>query len=190
MLDFNGQQTDEVILYEIRPHWTRKAFAGFRALVIIFTGIFAAYFLRNFIGSDPRYTFTFGVIISLITGGVYFGWALFKANRAKAFITDRRFVRLEPAFPTFLVQRSLFWTEVLKVKSFSPNMLFRYLKIGGLIIQPIMSESGKEDVRVEHVFYYGDLANYIDKIMYTVKTKPAEIGDIRPFVPKKAGERY
>jgi hypothetical protein len=190
MVSFNGQQSDEVILFEIRPHWTRKGVGLLRALVFIIAGIFLFSFLKDYVGSDPRYTFTFGVIISLIIGGVYYGWVRFKANRAKAFITDRRFVRLEPAFPTFLVQRSLYWTEVLKVKSTAPNMLARYMKIGSLIIQPIMSESGKEDVRVDHVYLYGDLANYIEKIIYTVKSKPAELATIRPFIPKKAGERY
>ena len=53
-----------------------------------------------------------------------------------------------------------------------------------------MSESGREDVSVGHVYYYGDLANYIDKIIYTFKTKPSEIQSVRPFVPKPAGKRF
>ena len=163
---------------------------GVRAAIVTIVGIILTYFLRNLIGSDPRYTVTFGFILSLIVGGALFGWAQFTSHRARAFITDRRFVRLEVSFPAFMARRSLFWNEVLKVKTFAPNLLFRYLKIGTLVVQPIMSESGQEDVSFKHVYYYGDLGNYMDKILYTFKTKPEEVKQLRPFVAKPAGERY
>ena len=190
MLSFYGQQEDEVVLYEIRPAWSRKLLGALVSIFYTVAGIAATTLYTSLISGDTRYAFTAGIIISLIIGGVAYGWFRFTTNRARAFITDRRFVRLEISFPAFISRRSLFWSEVLKVKGYAPNILFRSLKVGTLAIQPVMSESGKEDVKVSHVYYYGDLANYIDKILYTFKAKPEEVKEIRPFVPRPAGERF
>ena len=40
-----------------------------------------------------------------------------------------------------------------------------------------------------HVYYYRDLGNYIDKILYTYKQKPKEMKKIKPFVEKPKGQR-
>ena len=47
-----------------------------------------------------------------------------------------------------------------------------------------------DDLDLEHVFYYKDLGNYIDKILYIYKHNPQELAELRPFVPKPAGQRY
>jgi hypothetical protein len=47
-----------------------------------------------------------------------------------------------------------------------------------------------DDIEIKNVYYYRDLGNYIDKILFTYKQKPAEVDNIRPFVPKPKGERY
>ena len=60
-------------------------------------------------------------------------------------------------------------------------------KIGILEVEPIMGD--KENVIVRDVFYFEDLANYIDKILFTFKNKPAEVDQIAPFIPKPRGER-
>ncbi|NMC63721.1 MAG: hypothetical protein GYA55_11215, partial [SAR324 cluster bacterium] len=47
-----------------------------------------------------------------------------------------------------------------------------------------------EEITIPYVYYFGDLASYIDKIIYLEKAKPEEIATLRPFVPKPRGERY
>lgn len=187
---FYGQQSDEIVLYEIHPYWTRKFLGLLRAVVATLLGFGASYLYSSFLSDDSAYSFTFGVILSLIIGALIYGWFRFSANRAKAFITDRRFVRMEVSFPIFIKKRSLFWNEVLKVKGYAPNLLYRAMGVGTIAVQPIMSESGKEDVTFVHVHYFNDLTNYIEKLVYTHKSKPEELKNIRPFIPKPKGERF
>jgi hypothetical protein len=52
------------------------------------------------------------------------------------------------------------------------------------------NEITADDIQLKDVYYYRDLGNYIDKILFTYKQKPADITNIRPFVPKPRGERY
>ena len=54
-------------------------------------------------------------------------------------------------------------------------------------IAPQMSEH--EDVIVTDVSYFEDIANYIDKILFTFKNKPTEVPLIKPFIPKPRGQR-
>ena len=187
---FYGQQEDEVIFYEIRPHWTRKCIAVLSGVFVALVIVKLSDFFAGKIRIEEEYVATFGILTGLIGFLVTSGWLWYKASIARAFITDRRFVRLEASFPVFVNRRSLFWNEVLKVKGYAPNLFFRIAKIGTLVIQPLMSDSGREDVQVQFVYYFGDLANYIDKILYTLKTKPEEVKEIRPFVPKPAGQRF
>ncbi|MEK7129874.1 MAG: hypothetical protein AAB803_02530, partial [Patescibacteria group bacterium] len=67
------------------------------------------------------------------------------------------------------------------------NLLSSFLGIGIVEVEPVMGD--KENVRVTDVGYFDDLANYIDKILFTFKNKPAEISTINPFVPKPRGHR-
>ena len=61
------------------------------------------------------------------------------------------------------------------------------MKIGTIDVEPQLAEH--EDVRVTDVYYFEDLANYIDKILFTFKNSPAEIATLKPFVPKGKGLR-
>ena len=141
---FYGQQEGERVLYEITPYWTRQAVGLLLAGIVTLLGLGLSHILTIFFAENPPVFFLRGMIVSLIIGGLIFGWFRFASHRAKAFITDRRFVRLEVAFPIFVNRRSLFWSEVLKVKGYSPNILFRLAKVGTLSVQPVLTESEKE----------------------------------------------
>jgi hypothetical protein len=47
-----------------------------------------------------------------------------------------------------------------------------------------------DDVAVDYVYYYKDLGNYVDKILYLYKKNVAELETIKPFVCKPRGKRY
>ena len=191
---FHGQQDDEQILYIIRPHPIRLAlttlFAGMAGLCLGAVGLF----LADRIDLASRFGIEFSglrIAIGLIAGLLsllLWYWQLYIYNNSRSFITDRRFVRIEPSFPLFITKRALFWNEVAKVKAYAPSLLFRFMKVGTLQFQPTITPL--EDVRVGYVYYYEDLANYIDKILFKQKSNPAEIREIRPFVTKPKGERY
>jgi hypothetical protein len=89
--------------------------------------------------------------------------------------------------PFFVTKRALFWNEALKAKAYASNIFFRSFKIGTIDVEPQLAEH--EDVRVTDVYYFEDLANYIDKILFTFKNKPEDIASIKPFVPKVKGQR-
>ena len=77
--------------------------------------------------------------------------------------TDRRIIRFEQVSPFFSAKRALFWNEVLKAKAFAPSFLFRLLRIGKVVVES--HESGGENVYIDNVFLFDDVANYIDKII-------------------------
>lgn len=185
---FFGQQDDEQILFEVQPHWIRKAIGALQGLLILIVLSRAVSFLHDKTNFEPQYFYTGGMIVSLIVVMLYVGWVWYAANRARVYITDRRFVRIEVGFPIFWDRRSLFWDEVLKVKGYAPNLLFRFFKVGSLVVNPVAAAG--EDVRFRFVHYFEDLSNYVDKILYLYKTKPEEVKTMRPFVAKPAGERF
>lgn len=186
--EFYGQQEGERVLYIVRPHHTRKWVKGGFALGASLLLFLLVYFIHESTGFDPNQVLLFGVIVFLLSFFAQCWWIWFAADHAKAIITDRRFIRFEVAFPVFVNRRSLFWNEVLKVRGFAPNILFRFLKVGTLEVRPQMSEG--ETVSFAYVYYFEDLANYIDKVIYNSKNKPDELQQMRQFVPRPAGERF
>lgn len=113
-------------------------------------------------------------------------------RRNISYITDRRVVHFEPTtlFATNL--RTLTWDEVVKVKTYPPNMLWKQLAIGNVVVHSRTPAEGEliDDIELKDVYYYRDLGNYIDKILFTYKQKPREVEQIKPFVPKPRGQRY
>ena len=79
-------------------------------------------------------------------------------------------------------------------------MLWKQLAIGNVVVHartPARNDNEfgpagmtADDIELNDVYYYRDLGNYIDKILFTYKQKPREMDEIRPFVPKPRGERY
>lgn len=182
---FEGQQSDERILTEIRSYALSKyiAIAKIIALSIFF------YLVLSTISNITTLPIlkTAGLFFSLIllTTGIWWNNLVYAKDRT--YITDRRIIRFDQVSPFFQTKRELFWSEALKAKGYAPNILFRMMKVGTLEIDPIMGE--KENVVIKDVYYFEDLANYIDKILYTFKNKPVEISTITPFVPKPKGQR-
>lgn len=196
---FYGQQMDERILYVVKPHNLATVFKLFRVYLIslfVFIAFWAiGSLLPNFRGAIYLLATAIGVLMAV------FGSKMVGDNQKKnvAYLTDRRIVRFEPT--TFFATniRTLSWDEVVKVKTFSPNMLWKQLAIGTVVIHartPTRPDSVEgslgsvDDIQLADVFLYRDLGNYVDKILFTYKRKPKEVADIRPFIPKPIGQRY
>ncbi|MBI3577563.1 hypothetical protein HY086_06000 [Candidatus Gottesmanbacteria bacterium] len=186
-IQFDGQQTDERILYVVTPH----QFAKYVALVkLIFLAVFF-FLILQLIGSvvkevaaPVRLASVVLTAILLIVGG---WWNQTVYGKSKTYITDRRIIRFEVMTPFFTTKRALFWNEALKAKGYAPNIFWKMLKIGKVRVEPQLAEG--EDVLIHDVYMYDDVANYIDKILFTFKNKPAEVAAIVPFVPKPKGQR-
>lgn len=184
---FDGQQTDERVLYEIAPH----QYAKYTSIIkIVLLSIFF-YIVINLISTvyAPATVFLqlVGLLFSAAVLIIGLWWIQTVYTKAKTYITDRRIIRFEVSTPFVTAKRALFWNEALKAKGYPPNLFYKMLNIGIVRVEPQMDSS--EDVIVTDVFMYGDVANYIDKILFTFKNKPADIADIRPFVPKPRGQR-
>ncbi len=186
-IQFDGQQSDEQILFVARPHPMAKWFAIARvvALAILF------YLILMLISSVVPKLATFlqfgGLLLSLllITAGIW--WNTLVHAKSKTYLTDRRIFRIEVASPFFQTKRALFWTEALKAKGYAPNMIYRLAHVGTVEVEPHLSS--EENVRITEVYLFEDLANYIDKILFTVKNRPDEMSSMHPFIPKPRGER-
>jgi hypothetical protein len=177
-IQFDGQQEGERILFTIQPHATVKH------LAIAKTAIIAAVF---FIIGVITGLFLPGLLIAalILTIGIWWNTKVFADTHA--YVTDRRIMRFERVSPFLVTKRALFWNEVMKAKVYQPNLVLQKLNIGTLVIEPQVSTEA--NVIVEHIHYAEDLANYIDKILYTFKNTPNELSAIRPFVPKPKGQR-
>lgn len=186
-IQFDGQQSDERVLYVVLPHVYAKYLAIARLIGLVILLCLMLILIASIVPAVSSIITIVGVLISIIllTAGIWWNHAVY--SRSKTFITDRRIMRIDVASPFFQTKRALFWNEALKAKGFAPNLLFRALHIGTVLVEPHMANG--QDVRINDVHYFEDLANYIDKILYTFKNKPAEISLVRPFIPKPRGHR-
>ncbi len=185
---FDGQQEGERILFTFVAHpvafWNEvtKFLLGTFAIVALvwFSGeIFTKYAepLRNA-----------AIIIGTVVSFSGLWWINKYYRDGKVFLTERRVVRFEPRFPFFFRKRTLFWANVLKTKAVPRNILLRIFKIGSLAISPISGED--EDIKLDYVYYFEDLANYIDKILFLSKHTPTELNSMKEFVLKPKGRRF
>lgn len=186
-IQFDGQQTDERILYVIIPHHFAKYVALTRLVLL---ALFFFFILQLIASVVPMFatplkiaSLAFSALL-LIIG---FLWNEIVYGKSKSYITDRRIIRFEVMTPFFTTKRALFWNEALKAKGYTSNVFWKMLNIGKVRIEPQLAEG--EDVLVHDVYMYDDVANYVDKILFTFKNKPAEVSMIKPFVPKPKGQR-
>lgn len=198
-VDFFGKQEDEKILYVVKPH----PLALTVKLIKIYLVSFAIMIVLIVLGSQVQmlsWVFYLGGL-SLALLVILFGTKIIGdyQRRDVAYITDRRLVRFEPTTLFATNSRTLTWDEVVKVKTYPPNFIWKQLAIGNLVVQartPARPDDlghgdiVADDILINDVYYYRDLGNYIDKILFTYKQKPKEMETVRPFIPKPRGERY
>lgn len=184
---FDGQQEGERILYELLPHPIAKHLAIGRNIFLAIV-LFAVLLMISFIVPQMSTALTLiGSVIALTLTITSVWWNNKVYSQSKTFITDRRIMRFDIVSPFYQTKRSLFWSEALKSKGFSPNFFYRIFGIGTVEVAPQMGEH--EDVIVTDVAYFEDIANYIDKILFTFKNKPTEVSLLKPFIPKPRGHR-
>lgn len=184
---FDGQQEGERILYEIHPDRISKYLAITR-VVLLALALFIVLLLTA--GVAPAIAPMLrlgGFVVMAILIAVSLWWNGKVYDQSKTFITDRRIMRFEMVSPFFQAKRSLFWNEALKAKGYAPNMLYRSLGIGVVEVTPHMDQH--EDIIITDCAYFEDIANYIDKILYTFKQTPSAITDLKPFIPKPRWQR-
>lgn len=184
---FDGQQTGELILYELRPHPMVK-YLSIAKMVLLSLVLLAVLFIIGVATKQaPLLLLMLGGIIAVILTAGSLWWNHTVYGRSVTYITDRRIMRFDVVSPFFTTKRSLFWNEALKAKGYAPNLLARMLGIGTVEIAPHMDQH--EDVIIPHVAYFEDVANYIDKILFTYKQTPSALSDFKPFVPKPRWRR-
>lgn len=197
--DFFGRQENEKILYVVRPHHMARIFTLIKIYAVAILLLVVLVVLGKQIQIAPVLFYLGGIVLSVAT--ILFGTKLVGDyhKREVAYITDRRLVRFDPTTMFATNSRALTWDEVVKVKTYPPNMLWKQMAIGNVVVhartpgRPDAMGHGDitaDDIILNNVYYYRDLGNYIDKILFTYKQKPIEMDSIRPFVAKPRGERY
>jgi hypothetical protein len=193
---FPGLQEGEKILSIITPHpsvFTLEYVKLISASLLILVGFCSL----NKI--SPLFV-SVGIILSITA--LILGALLYHSLHSKriAYITDRRIVRFEPSNAFVVNHRSLSWDDTSKVKTFSTSFLWRLKNIGTVIVHSKTSSATvnntdqtyltNDDIVLKSVYYYKDLGNYIDKILYLYKHDKKELRHIHPFVLKPKGQRY
>jgi len=197
--DFYGKQTDEKILYVVHPHPLATTFGLIKVYLVAVVISLVLIILGTQIVSLTGIFTTLGVILFLLIIIIGTKVVLNWSSREIAYITDRRLVRFEPTTLFATNSRTLAWDEVVKIKTYPSNFIWKQMAIGNVVVhartpgRPDDVGTGEitaDDIQLKDVYYYRDLGNYIDKILFTYKQKPAEIANIMPFVPKPKGQRY
>jgi len=184
---FDGQQDGEKILAALTPHPLTKTLSivGLVLLILLFSCI--AFMIGSVVPIAGGTIKLVGVLLSaiiLITG---IWWIETTFKKAITYITDRRVMRFDVTTPFFTTKRALFWNEVLKAKAYAPNIILKSLNIGEVVLEPIAAT--EESICISNVSFYEDIANYIDKILYTTKNKLQEMDTFKPFIFKSKGHR-
>lgn len=198
--DFYGRQEDEKILYVVHPHPLATTFGLLKIYAVAVIIALALIILGSQITSLSGLFYFIGIALFLIVISIGSKIILDWQNRNISYVTDRRLVRFEPTTLFATNSRALTWDEVVKVKTYPPNFIWKQLAIGNVVVHARTSIRTAEDtpigtvtaddIELKDVYFYRDLGNYIDKILFTYKQKPREIIDIHPFVPKPRGQRY
>lgn len=183
---FEGQQSGERVLYLIRPHWLMLVVHVGRVLCVVAPLQLFWYWPENPVRQQlPQYyPWLVTTVACLWIAWVYKYW-----SRFRAYLTDRRLVRFEAVFPVTEKRRAILWSAVVKTRGIAPNFLWRLINIGTLEVSPHETEKGGS-VAFPYVTYFEDLASYIEKIVFTVRSAPQEPLSIRAFVAKPKGKRY
>lgn len=198
-VDFFGKQENEKILYVVHQHPLALTVKLIRIYGVSFALLIVFIVLGNQIQFLSTIFYVGSLLFSLLI--IIFGTKIMSdyQKRDIAYITDRRLVRFEPTTLFATNSRSLTWDEVVKVKTYPPNIIWKQLAIGNIVVQARTparpddlghGDTVADDILINDVYYYRDLGNYIDKILFTYKQKPKELDLIRPFVAKPRGERY
>lgn len=184
---FDGQQSDEKILAVLSPHIGRLTVNIGKILIVLIAFYLVLWAIASFL-PDTASKIRIAATLLFIAGlAASIWWSLVTFRKSKTYLTDRRIMRFELLSPIYTAKRSLFWSESLKAKGYSTNILWRLLKIGTVQVEPHAATD--ESVRVTDIYLYEDVANYIDKIIFSLKNNPTTIGDVRPFIAKPKGQR-
>ena len=198
--DFYGKQENEKILYVVKPHQIAILVSLVKIYLIAIVVCVALIVLGTLIEGTSGIFAASGIILFLIIILIGTKVTLDWQARNISYITDRRIVHFEPTTLFATNSRTLAWDEAVKVKTFPPNLIWKQMAIGNVVVHartPI-HPSGQDDseglsvddIELKNVYFYRDLGNYIDKILFTYKQMPAEIVNMRPFILRPKGERF
>lgn len=198
--NFYGKQGDERVLYMVKPHKIALTIALTKVYIASFVIMMVFILIGKLISGQGAVLTLGGIFLTILS--VFLGSVIAKLSyqKNKTYITDRRIVRFEPTTLFATNIRTLSWDEVVKVKTFPPNFFLKSKAIGTVVIHARTtvrtvdeelrpSAVTADDVELNYVYYYRDLGNYIDKILYTYKQKPKEMDTVKPFVEKPKGQR-
>lgn len=198
---FYGQQDGEKILYFIKPHQISLYFSILKiilaSIIISSLGFIISSQVPTFPNQFKIYFLLIGIIFAILGSSNQ----IIIFNKTIAYITDRRIVRFSAHTPFATSIRSLTWDQAAKAKTLPPNAIFKILMIGDITIHSTSTISAintktthniitNDDIEISNAYYYKDLGNYIEKIIYTFKNEPEKIQNIKPFIPKPKGKRY
>jgi len=198
--DFYGRQENEKILYVVKPHQIAVLVSLVKIYLIAIVVCVVLIVLGTLIEGTSGVFAVSGIVLFLLIILIGTKITLDWQARNISYITDRRIVHFEPTTLFATNSRTLAWDEAVKVKTFPPNFIWKQMAIGNVVVHartPI-HPSGQDDseglsvddIELKNVYFYRDLGNYIDKILFTYKQMPTEIANMRPFVLRPKGERY
>ena len=199
--DFYGKQDGEKILYAITPHNISLYLSIFKTSLASIAVASLGFIISSQIPTLPSQIRIYPLIAGLLLLIVGVLNQIVTFNKTISYITNRRVVRFSAHTPFATSTRSLTWDQAVKAKSLPPNAIYKMFMIGDITIHSNSTVSAvdnksthntitNDDIEITNVYYYKDLGNYIEKIIYTFKNEPDKLNNILPFVAKPKGKRY
>lgn len=190
---FSGQHADEIILYATRMH----PFALIKNIFLLSIGFSIVAIVLAIAATVVPQTGNITRLLMLGSIFVVLAWlfALWWTYRVYRntylVVTDRRLVKLGYTTPFTRYQSSLNFSEIQDSAATSRHVIEQLLNIGMFYARS--SAAALHDFWFEYLEYHIDLHNYLNKLLYTLRTHPdgaQELKAFRPFIPKPAGKRY
>ena len=184
---FHGQQTDEVIISTIRPEKIalifQILFASIILIIVLFMWWRLNYYFADIVGGYE--------VIGYITLILAFAAHTFLKSKAHkksvSYLTDRRLVNINVSLLQHLERKSMFWKNITRVRETDMNLFWGILGLGVVEIYSY-DQQNNSDIQLTHVKKHRDLANYIEKVVYTVNEQPDQISELKPFTAKRNPE--
>ncbi len=190
---FPGQASDERMLYAGREAsimlYIRLTFVVVATLVLTGVSLGLLGVFGGFIGLAVGFLFPIALLFGIVFGGVGLWWVSTIWKKSIFIITNRRLTKFIYVTPWNRYNLSVTLDMVEDTGAYSRGYFQALFHIGTLTARSAAGNREEKYFFVNNVERAEDLANYINKVLFTFKHDIAKLTTFRPFISAKSGQR-
>ena len=143
--NFYGKQEGEKILYTVYPHILSLLIKLSKIYSVSFIVFIALFIIGQQISWIGGIFSLMGVVLAFLVVILGTKIVVDYQKRNISYITDRRIVHFEPTTLFATNSRTLSWDEVVKVKTYPPNIFWKQMAIGNVTLHARTPARSTED---------------------------------------------